>query len=565
MTKIGIGQAILVELNTYSLSKPLNRCLTCTIVMVSVLALSFHPAFVPPKSGGEQRLYNIYNYLSAVHNITLISFTHPNSENIVEYVHHNSNFTEIRIPKTKVSSDAQYLINRLSDIKECSGVITSIESRFNRNFREIVEKEIQRSDVVIFVHPYLFTLGGIPLNKKYIVYESYNVEYELMEQTLHSSLVGKLLLRYLRNLESGLLKKSNLTIAVSEENKGKFYERYGVDPVKIRVFPNGVNPDEFDALVRRGENRRVCLFMGSYHPPNIQAIDALKGIATLMPDVQFIVAGSASNYFLQGDLTDQGNLDCLQIIGGNIVKICGLYDVEQWGSTVIAWSKPEFHILAPEDAEQLELYIYSPSSQRLEATGECEKTFNLEEGWGSVKIPRIWKRKGTIRLNCERATRDQRGLLGVAVSEIAHYKDGRRISADIAGSMARISTLKGANNILLMGQVSEEEKRDLYKIAGVALNPMLSGSGTNVKMLEYMAAGLPVITTPVGARGLEVGNNRDVLICDISEFPEKITDALNNRKLYDKLSKNGRRLVEEKYDWKRIAQDMARTLKEIAV
>jgi len=58
-------------------------------------------------------------------------------------------------------------------------------------------------------------------------------------------------------------------------------------------------------------------------------------------------------------------------------------------------------------------------------------------------------------------------------------------------------------NLQLFGVLDEDEKWELYKLADFAINPMFSGAGTNVKMLEYMAAGLPIITTEFGARGIE--------------------------------------------------------------
>ncbi|CAG0995577.1 MAG: glycosyltransferase family 4 protein [Candidatus Methanoperedens sp.] len=121
---------------------------------------------------------------------------------------------------------------------------------------------------------------------------------------------------------------------------------------------------------------------------------------------------------------------------------------------------------------------------------------------------------------------------------------------------------KIGKNIGLTFEVSPEEKLELYRVSDIALNPMLSGSGTNIKMLDYMASGLPVITTPTGARGLDVENYNHVMICEISEFPEKIREVLRNNELYDKLSHNGHNLVEEKYDWEKIAESMAKTLQE---
>ena len=54
--------------------------------MRAILALSFHPAFTPPKSGGEERLFYILDGLSKYYDVTLISFTHPNKGNIIETV-----------------------------------------------------------------------------------------------------------------------------------------------------------------------------------------------------------------------------------------------------------------------------------------------------------------------------------------------------------------------------------------------------------------------------------------------------------------------------------------------
>lgn len=133
----------------------------------------------------------------------------------------------------------------------------------------------------------------------------------------------------------------------------------------------------------------------------------------------------------------------------------------------------------------------------------------------------------------------------------------------ICGSVCwNIKNHKMGRNVGLTFEINEEEKIELYRISDVALNPMLSGSGTNIKMLDYMAAGLPVITTPTGARGLDIENNKSAVICDVLEFPEKIIEILNNKDFYDKLCHNGRKLVEEKYDWRNIAERMVRTLDE---
>ena len=86
---------------------------------------------------------------------------------------------------------------------------------------------------------------------------------------------------------------------------------------------------------------------------------------------------------------------------------------------------------------------------------------------------------------------------------------------------------------------------------------MQSGSGTNIKVLGYLSAGIPTITTRTGARGLDLIDHEHALICDMADFPSKIRDLLSDDQLAGILKKNGRNLVEERYDWESIVKDMS--------
>ena len=97
----------------------------------------------------------------------------------------------------------------------------------------------------------------------------------------------------------------------------------------------------------------------------------------------------------------------------------------------------------------------------------------------------------------------------------------------------------------------------------LSLNPMMSGSGTNLKMLDYMAAGLPVVSTAVGARGIDLKNGIHAVICGVDEFPAKISEILNDNKLSEFLSSNGRELVKAHYVWKEIAESMAEVINTV--
>ena len=91
------------------------------------------------------------------------------------------------------------------------------------------------------------------------------------------------------------------------------------------------------------------------------------------------------------------------------------------------------------------------------------------------------------------------------------------------------------DNVLAFGVVDELEKYEIYKLADIAINPMFSGSGTNIKMLDYFSAGIPVVTTETGARGLTIEHNKEAIICSPDTMLQSILQLMNDQKLQDKL------------------------------
>jgi glycosyltransferase involved in cell wall biosynthesis len=83
----------------------------------------------------------------------------------------------------------------------------------------------------------------------------------------------------------------------------------------------------------------------------------------------------------------------------------------------------------------------------------------------------------------------------------------------------------------------------------IMIVPLFSGSGMRVKIIEAMALGKIVIGTSLAFEGIEnVRHNENVLIAnDAIEFSEAITTTITDKNLVNKLSKNARLLIEEKY------------------
>jgi glycosyltransferase involved in cell wall biosynthesis len=87
--------------------------------------------------------------------------------------------------------------------------------------------------------------------------------------------------------------------------------------------------------------------------------------------------------------------------------------------------------------------------------------------------------------------------------------------------------------------------------------PLEAGGGTRLKILEALASGLPVVSTPVGAEGLDLTDGEHLLIATRDQFAESIVRLLNDRSFGIRLARNGRAAVRQRYDWTAIGQKAA--------
>jgi glycosyltransferase involved in cell wall biosynthesis len=86
--------------------------------------------------------------------------------------------------------------------------------------------------------------------------------------------------------------------------------------------------------------------------------------------------------------------------------------------------------------------------------------------------------------------------------------------------------------------------------AAAVIAPLRLGGGTRLKILEAMAMGKPVVSTPEGAEGLQVEDGRDLLLASSPEtFAERLVKVLKDAALSRSLGENARRLVEQRYGW----------------
>jgi glycosyltransferase involved in cell wall biosynthesis len=97
--------------------------------------------------------------------------------------------------------------------------------------------------------------------------------------------------------------------------------------------------------------------------------------------------------------------------------------------------------------------------------------------------------------------------------------------------------------------------RPAYERTAIVVAPLMASAGTNLKILEAMACGRPVVSTPAGVNGLDLTPGRDfVLVRTAAEMAAAITELFASPDECRRLAVAGRRRVEESYGWDEIAR-----------
>jgi polysaccharide biosynthesis protein PslH len=108
------------------------------------------------------------------------------------------------------------------------------------------------------------------------------------------------------------------------------------------------------------------------------------------------------------------------------------------------------------------------------------------------------------------------------------------------------------------GVISRRDLNAVLCACTVGVAPIFKGSGTRLKILEYMAAGLPVVTTKKGAEGLSLENEKHVLYAETAaEFQKSLLRLFCDQSLSKNLSAQATTLVRSKFDWVYLLQKFA--------
>ena len=124
------------------------------------------------------------------------------------------------------------------------------------------------------------------------------------------------------------------------------------------------------------------------------------------------------------------------------------------------------------------------------------------------------------------------------------------VGADPTPEVQALSSIPG---VTVTGTVPDV--RPWLESAEVVAVPLLSGGGTRIKILEAFAAGRPVVSTSIGAEGIDVVDREHLLKADDpSVFAQAVVELMRDRALRERLTADALTLVRERYQWSAIAE-----------
>jgi glycosyltransferase involved in cell wall biosynthesis len=376
----------------------------------------------PPVGGGQLRAFHLYRALAEVYDVEVVSMApmdHPASR-----VVHAPGFVSTVVPKSDAHDRRERDIELRARIP-ITDIVASALMPLTPEYGEALQRALADADAVVLAEPYLAGTVIAAAPDLPLVYDSYNAEVGLKADVLPPGPAREPLLEIVKRLEGEAFTRARLVTVCSTDDADALRATYGDRPV-VHIA-NGVDTTAIPYVsgddrtrssrawrlafsrLHRGpvDIRALAVFVGSWHPPNLDAVESIMGYAEQLPDVGFLVAGSVGIQF-------------------------------------------RTRMLPP--------------------------------------------------------------------------------------------------NLMLLGVVSDDAKRALLSAADVALNPMTRGSGTNLKIVEYFAAGVPTVSTETGVRGLGVVDGREALLAPAPEFPAAIRATLDDRIAAAARARRARALAEG-YDW----------------
>jgi glycosyltransferase involved in cell wall biosynthesis len=117
-------------------------------------------------------------------------------------------------------------------------------------------------------------------------------------------------------------------------------------------------------------------------------------------------------------------------------------------------------------------------------------------------------------------------------------------------------------SIVVTGTV--DDVRPYFEKSKVFVNPVRIGGGFRGKILEAMAMGMPIVTTSLGAEGVDAASGEDMLIVDDPEgFAAAVVRLMEDASTCERLGERARSLAVDRFSWEKGVEELERVLTDL--
>ncbi|HMH05069.1 MAG TPA: glycosyltransferase family 4 protein, partial [Terriglobales bacterium] len=254
----------------------------------------------PALGGGQMRILQLYKNFFPLVTTELITLGSYGEEGFSRDI--CPGLREIRIPKSKAHHDAEQEISAEVEWFPVTDVAFAELAHLTPQFGQQLESSCSSSDTVVASHPFVFPLIE-DVTDKPVWYEAQDVEYALKKEVIPKTAQGVKLIEGVRNVESRCCQKAAIVLGCSDDDGKQLASLYDFDLNKLRVVPNGVDSRK-TRFVTRHESQQMkellglqdsflAIFIGSWHEPNLRAVETVLALAEKDPKATFLILGSS--------------------------------------------------------------------------------------------------------------------------------------------------------------------------------------------------------------------------------------------------------------------------------
>ena len=194
----------------------------------------------PPTGGGRIRLLGLYHNLGGSLSTTYVGTYDWDGEKYRDH-YVSQSLREINVPLSKEHfKEVKDLQNKVNG-KTIIDVTFHKIANLSEDYVKAAKEWVQKSDIVIFSHPWVYPLvkGMLNKDKQLIVYDSHNVEGYLRYNLLGGGKTETDIVREVVKIEYELCHFADIVLTCSHEDRELFGKLYNLPFYKMKVIPNG--------------------------------------------------------------------------------------------------------------------------------------------------------------------------------------------------------------------------------------------------------------------------------------------------------------------------------------